>query len=63
VSTASGSRTIMILLPMTFMKVFTTDLGATLKDGKDIVEWLEQYANNDKRFKACLDVLLESAKN
>jgi ankyrin repeat protein len=33
------------------------DLEARLEDGKTIVEWINQYADNDKRMKACLDVL------
>lgn len=33
------------------------DLDMTLTDGKTIIEWLKQYADNDRRFKACLEVL------
>ena len=33
------------------------DLQARLADGKTVIEWLKQYADNDRRFKACLDVL------
>jgi len=33
------------------------DVNARLDDGKNIVEWLAQYAKHDKRFQACLDVL------
>ncbi|MDE0297932.1 MAG: ankyrin repeat domain-containing protein [Candidatus Poribacteria bacterium] len=33
------------------------DLGARLSDGKTVVEWLRQFADHDRRFKACLDLL------
>ena len=33
------------------------DLEARLEDGNTIVEWINHYADNDKRMKACLDVL------
>ena len=33
------------------------DLQARLSDGKTVIEWLKQYADNDHRFKSCLDVL------
>lgn len=33
------------------------DLDMTLTDGKTLIEWLKQYADNDRRFKACLEVL------
>ena len=33
------------------------DLQARLADGKTLVEWLKQYADNDRRLKSCLDVL------
>jgi ankyrin repeat protein len=33
------------------------DLQARLADGKTVVEWLKQYADNDRRLKSCLDVL------
>jgi ankyrin repeat protein len=33
------------------------DLQAKLGDGKTVVEWLKQYADQDRRLKSCLDVL------
>ena len=33
------------------------DLQARLSDGKTLTEWLKQYADHDRRFKSCLDVL------
>ncbi len=33
------------------------DLEARLSDGKTVVEWLRQFADHDRRFKACLDLL------
>ncbi len=33
------------------------DMQARLEDGKTVVEWLKQYADNDRRLKSCLDVL------
>ncbi len=33
------------------------DVQAKLQDGKTIVEWLKQYADQDRRFKSCLDIL------
>ena len=33
------------------------DLGARLSDGKTVVEWLRQFADHDRRFRACLDLL------
>ena len=33
------------------------DLGAKLSDGKTVPEWLKQFADQDPRFRACLDVL------
>ena len=33
------------------------NLQARLGDGKTVVEWLKQYADHDRRFKSCLDVL------
>ena len=33
------------------------DLQARLGDGKTVVEWLKQYADQDHRLKSCLDVL------
>ena len=33
------------------------DLQARLSDGKTVIEWLKQYADSDRRFKTCLDVL------
>ena len=33
------------------------NLQARLSDGKTVVEWLKQYADNDPRLKSCLDVL------
>ena len=33
------------------------DLQARLSDGKTVIEWLKQYADSDRRFKACLEVL------
>ncbi|MDE0553835.1 MAG: hypothetical protein OXI24_06455, partial [Candidatus Poribacteria bacterium] len=33
------------------------DLQARLSDGKTVVEWLKQYADNDLRLKSCLNVL------
>ena len=33
------------------------DLGARLDDGKTVPEWLRQFADHDRRFKACLDLL------
>lgn len=35
------------------------DLEARLSDGKTVVEWLRQFADHDRRFKACLDLLEE----
>ena len=35
------------------------DLGARLSDGKTVVEWLRQFVDNDRRFRACLDLLEE----
>ena len=33
------------------------DLEARLSDGKTVVEWLRQFADHDRRFRACLDLL------
>ena len=33
------------------------DLQARLSDGKTVVEWLKQFADHDRRFKSCLDLL------
>ena len=33
------------------------DLEARLSDGKTVVEWLRQFADHDRRFKSCLDLL------
>lgn len=33
------------------------DLGARLSDGKTVVEWLRQFTDHDRRFRACLDLL------
>ena len=33
------------------------DLQARLADGKTVIEWLKQYADNDSRLKSTLDVL------
>ena len=33
------------------------DLQTRLADGKTVIEWLKQYADNDRRFKSCLEVL------
>lgn len=33
------------------------DLQARLSDGKTVTEWLKQYADHDRRFKSCLEVL------
>ncbi len=33
------------------------DVGARLSDGKTVVEWLRQFADNDRRFRACLNLL------
>ena len=33
------------------------DLQARLSDGKTVMEWLKQYADNDRRLKSTLDVL------
>ena len=33
------------------------DLQARLPDGKTVIEWLKQYADNDRRLKSTLDVL------
>ena len=33
------------------------DLQARLADGKTVIEWLKQYTDSDRRFKACLEVL------
>lgn len=33
------------------------DVGARLSDGKTVVEWLRQFADHDRRFRACLDLL------
>ena len=35
------------------------DLEARLSDGRTVVEWLRQFADHDRRFKACLDLLEE----
>ncbi len=35
----------------------SADLGARLSDGKTVPEWLRQFADHDRRFKACLDLL------
>ena len=34
-----------------------SDLQTRLSDGKTVIEWLKQYADSDRRFKACLEVL------
>ena len=33
------------------------DLGARLSDGKTVTEWLRQFSDDDRRFRACLDLL------
>ena len=33
------------------------DVGARLSDGKTVPEWLRQFADHDRRFRACLDLL------
>ena len=33
------------------------DIQARLSDGKTVVEWLKQFADHDRRFKSCLDLL------
>ena len=33
------------------------DVRARLNDGKTVVEWLRQFADNDRRFRACLNLL------
>ena len=35
----------------------SADLGARLSDGKTVPEWLRQFADHDRRFRACLDLL------
>ena len=33
------------------------DVGARLSDGRTVTEWLKQFADDDHRFRACLDLL------
>ena len=33
------------------------DLDMKLTDGKTVIEWLKQYTDNDRRLRACLEVL------
>lgn len=42
---------------MQYLLEHDADLQTKLPDGKTVIEWLKQYANQDRRFKSCLDVL------